>query len=577
MIRKVLLCYAICAVLVGCGGSSSRDTGGRQDSDTNTPAIISNLASSIDSDDTNVLAGMVSVVDPDTGEDLIIGQVDTSTTFGVFSILPAGFWDYTLDTTNATIMALTAGETEIDIISIESEDGTIAQLMITINGVATNNNVAVIADTDNTDTGELRYALGGDGPLAAGRLEARVQRQDDSEGNTDAFITLFNSNTNDAGAILDLIVRDDSFGVRNPDGFDSSALNVVLDTFMDVVITWEYPGGDTNMVPTVNVTVDGNSIGPITPNDAGTSPFGGVTHVAFRFGDDATALIAPTDTGRFRVDDIVIYSDTAGTAQVFSEDFEGFADGASLDTDNGASPFNPSTSEATVETEGGAGGGGAPATNNVAVIADTDGTDTGELRYALGGSGPLAQGRLEARVQRQDDSEGDTDAFITLFNSATNNGGAILDLIVRDNDFGVRNPDGFDTAAIDTVHALDTFMDVVITWEYPGGDTNMVPTVNITVDGASIGPITPNDAGSSPFGGVTHVAFRFGDNGTALIAPTDTGRFRVDDIVIYSDTAGTAQVFSEDFEGFGDGDSLDTDNGASPFNASTSEATVETQ
>ena len=33
-----------------------------------------------------------------------------------------------------------------------------------------------------TDTGELRYALGADGPLAAGRLEVAVKRLDDTLG-----------------------------------------------------------------------------------------------------------------------------------------------------------------------------------------------------------------------------------------------------------------------------------------------------------------------------------------------------------------------------------------------------------
>ena len=36
----------------------------------------------------------------------------------------------------------------------------------------------------------------------------------------------------------------------------------------------------------------------------------------------------------------------------------------------------------------------------------------------------------------------------------------------------------------------------------------------------------------------------------------------------------TTAVFSDDFESYLDGDSLDTDNAASPYNSSTSEATV---
>jgi len=189
------------------------------------------------------------------------------------------------------------------------------------------------------------YRLGDDGPLAAGRVELAIKRLDDSLGNGDAFITLFNSDTNNAGAILDFRIRDDSYGVRNPSATDTSTLPHMLDQFMDVVITWEYPGGDTAVAPQVNITIDGVSIGPITPDNA---PFGGVTHVAFRFGDNGGVREA---TGVFSVDDLFIYSDTGGTTVVFSDDFESYLEGDSLDTDNGASPYNSSTSEATVGVE----------------------------------------------------------------------------------------------------------------------------------------------------------------------------------------------------------------------------------
>ena len=191
----------------------------------------------------------------------------------------------------------------------------------------------------------MRFALDDSGPLAAGRLEVSVKRLDDDLGNGDAFITLFNENTNNDGAILDFRIRDDSFGVRSPDGIDTSTLPHALDSFMDVVITWEYPGGDTSLLPEVTITVDGISLAPYAPDNAAV---GGVTHVAFRFGDNSGVREA---TGIFSVDDITIYSDAAGTIVVFSDDFESYLEGDSLDTDNAASPYNSSTSEATVGVE----------------------------------------------------------------------------------------------------------------------------------------------------------------------------------------------------------------------------------
>lgn len=530
----------------------------------NTPAAFFNLVGAINSDSTEALMDMVTILDPDPGEDLFVEQTATVTTYGTFSILPSGTWEYALDTTNATIAALVQGDRVTDTIPIASVDGSVAELVVTINGVAGaptggSTNVAVIIDTDAGDTGELRYALDAAGPLAAGRVQLKIKRLDDDLGNGDAFITLFNSATNNDGAILDLRIRDDSFGVRSPSTVDTSSLPFVLDEFMDVRITWEYPGGSTAVNPLVTISVDGVSLPPFTPDN---SSVGGVTHVAVRFGDNSGVR---EDTGKVSVDDLAIYSDTAGFVEVFSDDFESYLEGDSLDTSNAASPYNSSTSEATVETIDSAGGPGSPG-NKLAEIIDTDPGDTGELRYALDADGPLAAGRLEVAVKRLDDDLGDGDAFITLFNADTNNAGAILDFRIRDDSFAVRAPGTIDTSSLPLT--LDAFMDVLVTWEYPGGDTTLLPEVTISVDGVALAPYTLDN---SSFGGVTHVAFRFGDNSGVRDA---TGIFSVDDLGIYADTDGMTRVFADDFESYLEGDSLDTNNGASPYNSSTSEATV---
>jgi VCBS repeat-containing protein len=532
----------------------------------NTEAAFFNLVGAINSDSTDVLMDTVRVIDPDPGENLLVEQTDTPTQYGTFSILASGDWEYTLDTTHPTIAAMVQGDRETDTIPITSFDGSAAELVITINGVggagpSGENNVAVIIDTDPGDTGELRYALDAAGPLASGRLEAKVKRLDDTLGDGDAFITLFNSATNNAGAILDFRIRDDSFGVRAPAGIDTSTLPHTLDAFMDVRITWEYPDGDpATTLPLVTISVDGVSLAPFTlDNDA----YGGVTHVAFRFGTNGNVSGV---TGKFSVDDLAIYSDKAGFTEVFSDDFESYLDGDSLDDDNAASPYHSNTSEATVETIAGASGPGTPG-NQIAEIIDTDPGDTGELRYALDADGPLVAGRLEVAVKRLDDAVGDGDAFITLFNENTNNDGAILDFRIRDSSFGVRNPSATDTSALP--HTLDAFMDVIVTWEYPTGDpATTLPEVTISVDGVSLAPFT---ADNNSFNGVTHVAFRFGTNGNVS---GETGIFSVDELAIYSDTDGMTGVFSDDFESYLEGDSLDTDNAASPYHSNTSEATV---
>ncbi|GHE90956.1 VCBS domain-containing protein [Thalassotalea profundi] len=531
-----------------------------------TPAAFFGLTAAVSSDTTEALTGTVSVLDPDVGEAFIIPSSFTST-FGQFSIMEDGSWTYTLDTNNQVIAALVSGERETDTITVESFDGTTAELVITITGVGgvSNgaNNVAVIIDTDPSDTGELRYALGDNGPLAAGRVEVKVKRLDDDLGDGDAFITLFNSATNNDGAILDLRIKDDSFGLRSPSDVDTSAATVFLDQFMNVVITWEYPNGNLEVNPLVTVEVDGVSFVAegFTPDN---NSIGGVTHVSFRFGDNGGVREA---TGKFTIDDLVIYSDAAGTTEVFSDDFESYADGDSLDTDNPVSPYHSNTSEVTVESTGEVSGPGVEG-NKIAEIRDTDSGDTGELRYALDDNGPLAQGRFEVAIKRLDDDLGNGDAFITLFNSATNNDGAILDLRIKDDSFGVRSPSDVDASAATVL--LDQFMNVVITWEYPNGNLDVNPLVTVEIDGVRLTTdgFTPDN---NSIGGLTHVAVRFGDNGGVR---EDTGVVSVDNVAIYSDTNGSTLIFSDDFESYAEGDSLDTDNPVSPYNSSTSEAIV---
>ena len=125
----------------------------------------------------------------------------------------------------------------------------------------------------------------------------------------------------------------------------------------------------------------------------------GVQHMTFRIGDnDATVATA------FYLDDIKLFSDVAGTVEVFADNFEDFAVDDSLDTDNSASPYNSSTNEAVVaevtrEGEIGSDPSDPPADPpadpsegnlQVAKITDTMGvgigdgsTDTGELRFKL--------------------------------------------------------------------------------------------------------------------------------------------------------------------------------------------------
>lgn len=428
--------------------------------------------------------------------------------------------------------------------------------------------VASIIDTLATDTGELRYTL--PAAQAQGRLEVTFTRTDDAVGSTDAFITLFNEDTNNAGSILDLRVRDDSFGLRYPSlNLDTALASVVPGEYQTAVVTWEYPDGDTSgeLLPILNLFIDDELVLE-SFEPTGALPIGGVTHVSFRFGNNSAVL---TDAAMFIVDDLKIFADVEGNTSVFADNFESYSVTEDLDPDNNAnSEYANNTSEVTVAEVP---AHSEPDLVKFAAITDTIDTDTGELRYQL----PTAQasGRLEVAFSRTDDVLGNADAFITLFNEDTNNAGSILDLRVRDNSFATRYP----AADVDTTIAAvtpDTFQTVVVTWEYPDDDTSTgnLPTLTVLIDGQAISePFTP--VGADPVGGVTHISFRFGSNAGVL---TDAAVFRIDDLAIYADAEGSSLVFSDDFESYSEGDSLDPDiNASSEYKNNTSEAVVEVE
>lgn len=519
------------------------------------------------------------------GNGVTVAPANLTTSYGAFSIDQAGAWVYTLNTSDATISGLEPDATVNDEIVVEASDGNVAVLVIIITGVETvpaeNTQSAVIRDTDGGDTGELRYNL----PSAqlAGKLsvsfnkvaEAINTAPGDDTDNKDAYITLFNSatSTSSGRAIADLRIQAEQFALRDQDGI-VIANAFKPDTWQDVEITWEAANDVTP--PMVTVKIDGVAV----TAEAFSSPdgaVGGVTAIAFRFADNS-AILATEST--FKVDDIMIYSDTVGTTPVFKDDFESYTQGHDLDQD----PYASATSEAVVETRTASGGGdnsgGATSGpgisgNQIAAITDTDSSDSGELRYKF--EAPMLAGKLVAAFNKPanaieiNDALEAKDAYITLYNSATStsSGRAIADLRIQTDAFILRDQDGL---VVNNPFTPGQWQNVEITWEAANDVTP--PMVTVTIDGVSV----TTEAFSSPdgaVGGVAAVAFRFADN-TAIV-PAEIS-FKVDDIEIYSDAAGTTLVFEDDFESYSDATDLDpNNNGSSVYNSSSFQAVVATE
>ncbi|AWB68628.1 hypothetical protein C2869_20500 [Saccharobesus litoralis] len=414
-------------------------------------------------------------------------------------------------------------------------------------GSDTPNNIVEIKDTQSDDAGELRYKF--DQDYTQGKLTARVRKPENPEGK-DAYVTIFNSSTSTSNALVDLRIHNDSFEIR-----DKSDVTIttafVADEWIDVEMTWD---GSTTPA-TIGVTINGESVTSFA--SASSNAEGFMRTIAFKLGDNGSTL-----TSSYYVDDIKVYSDIAGTTEIFSDDFEGYTDGQALGTSQG---YNSATNEAAVVTVGGNSGSGNSGNNNggssggstankAAKISDTMSDDAGELRYKF--DQDYAQGKLTARVRKPENPEG-KDAYVTIFNSSTSTSNALVDLRIHNDSFEIRDKGDI---TVTTAFTADAWIDVEMTW-----DSSTTPaTITVTINGETITGFA--SASSNGEGFMRTIAFKLGDNGSTL-----TSSYYVDDIKVYSDLAGTTEIFSDDFEGYTLGDVLGTEHG---YNSATNEVVV---
>ncbi|MEY3017589.1 MAG: hypothetical protein RL336_724, partial [Pseudomonadota bacterium] len=81
-------------------------------------------------------SGVLTIVDPDSGESSFQAQTDVAVTYGTFSITSDGSWTYNLDNSNPVVKALETGNTITDSVIVKSFDGTETTVDITINGLS---------------------------------------------------------------------------------------------------------------------------------------------------------------------------------------------------------------------------------------------------------------------------------------------------------------------------------------------------------------------------------------------------------------------------------------------------------
>ena len=150
---NVITTALLSCLVVGCGSSGST-VQNNEAITLQTPAIIGgNSRGEVISDSNDAITGSLTITDQQSGEAAFIAQENSATSYGFFSLNAGGDWSYTLDDLNASITSLNEGETLQDTITVNSVDGTSAQIIITV--VGSN----VLLQSDGVDSGLDAYTL----------------------------------------------------------------------------------------------------------------------------------------------------------------------------------------------------------------------------------------------------------------------------------------------------------------------------------------------------------------------------------------------------------------------------------
>jgi VCBS repeat-containing protein len=99
-----------------------------------------------------IASGSLSVSDIDAGQAAFLPQLATVGTYGTFTVGSTGLWNYTASNSSAEIQALASGASVLDTFSVQSIDGTLTSVVVTLIGVndapvASVDSVAAVEDT----------------------------------------------------------------------------------------------------------------------------------------------------------------------------------------------------------------------------------------------------------------------------------------------------------------------------------------------------------------------------------------------------------------------------------------------
>ena len=241
----------------------------------NQPAIISGTDtgnvtedSTFNSGDTLFTSGILTIIDNDNGENIFFSE-SKNTNYGTFFIFGSGFWNYSVNNGLSTIQNLASGQSITESISVNSIDGTMHTVVITIHGMDEPNKPPIIFGTDSgsvtedidPDNDGLLEASGKLNILDADSGEASFQTAGLAGNFGNLFIDTSGnwsySTANDQSVIQNLGSNDrliESFNIYSADNTSHTILITIngadeTNTTADITLSWTLPNEREDSTP----------------------------------------------------------------------------------------------------------------------------------------------------------------------------------------------------------------------------------------------------------------------------------------------------------------------------------------
>jgi len=337
----MLSVFMLATVIVSCGDDEPDDPMDPMD-DPDPSTVVANFTAQVDADNSLTYAF--------TNNSVVNGITDRTFTSA---------WDFGGDGTStdeSPSHTFSAEGTYEVTLTVTATDGVEATTSETIEVTAPKNRYAVITDTKDDDTGELRLAVDS---IGTGRLTFmyRVAEGPIDMDIQDGFINVAGSSTTGDFSIVEVRLKDNAPHEFREGASDATiaAANFpegVADTWVPIEISWATDGTGT---PTYSVSIGGQTVitDAVSTTNGGDGDVEG--HLAATIDGAANfqwkyASNSNVNDGVYHVDDIVLYSSDSGSeVEVFSDNFQGRVAGDDLNPEvNLDSPYHVNSSDASV-------------------------------------------------------------------------------------------------------------------------------------------------------------------------------------------------------------------------------------